>query len=46
MWSAIRHASNYSAVIAAIQNEWRNASLWALWAIFLTLFLEGHYQLP
>ena len=35
-----------SIVFAIVNNEVRSASLWALWAIFLAIFLEGHYTLP
>jgi hypothetical protein len=35
-----------SIVWAVVNKEFKSASLWALWAIFVVLFLGGHYALP
>jgi|KBSSwiStaDraftv2_1062776.scaffolds.fasta_scaffold423022_2 hypothetical protein len=35
-----------SVVFAIINPEIKSASLWALWAIFMAIFLGGHYALP
>ena len=35
-----------SVVFAVINNEVRSAGIWAWWAIFVVLFLQGHYALP
>jgi hypothetical protein len=35
-----------SIVWAIVNKEFRSASLWALWAIFVVLFLGAHLAIP